>query len=235
VRRQIELLVRLQSLEQEISQLERREQQLPMDLNGLEEELGSLGQRIRDRQARLEELQRQHLRQEDDLQMLQQHLRRAAEKLDAAKNEREYRAAKRELEELEQDRARQEEGLLELAEELDELRAHQREDQQRQEALQGELAECKQRLAEELGELRENLKRLRWERDQLRGEVDPSLLRRFYLILERRQGRAVVPVRDGSCSGCYMHLPPQLANEVQRSASLVTCPHCSRVLYWEES
>lgn len=234
VRRQIELLVRLQSVEREISQLERREQELPGGLDGLEQELGELCRRIEDREGQLEELRRQRLRQEDDLQVLQQRLRRATEKLDGAKNEREYRAARRELEELEQSRARQEEELLRLSAELEDLRAHQQEDQRRREALQGELAERRSRLAEELGEVQRSLERLRQEREQLRGEVEPSLLRRFYLIMERRQGRAVVPVRDGSCSGCYMHLPPQLANEVQRGASLITCPHCSRVLYWEE-
>jgi hypothetical protein len=45
---------------------------------------------------------------------------------------------------------------------------------------------------------------------------------------------AVVSVRNGTCQGCNMNIPPQLYNVLQRGQTIETCPSCHRIIYWEE-
>ncbi|MCD4722791.1 MAG: nucleotide-binding protein, partial [Desulfobacula sp.] len=65
--------------------------------------------------------------------------------------------------------------------------------------------------------------------------IDPSLMTRFVKISKMNKGLAVVKVRKEVCMGCFMNIPPQLYIEVQRGDSLILCPQCSRILYYEQS
>ena len=61
----------------------------------------------------------------------------------------------------------------------------------------------------------------------------PDVLKRYGNIRMRR-GLAVVSVRNGTCQGCNMNIPPQLYNVLQRGQTVETCPSCHRIIYWEE-
>jgi len=62
--------------------------------------------------------------------------------------------------------------------------------------------------------------------------LDPSLMNRFAKISKMNEGLAVVNVSNEVCLGCFMNIPPQLYIEVQRGNSLISCPQCSRILYY---
>jgi hypothetical protein len=53
------------------------------------------------------------------------------------------------------------------------------------------------------------------------------------MLLEKRQGIAVAPVSNGVCQACNMNLRPQLYIELQKQQTLILCPNCSRILFWE--
>jgi uncharacterized protein len=72
------------------------------------------------------------------------------------------------------------------------------------------------------------------QRDQLTGQLPAALRKRYDMLLERRNGVAVVEARDGACLGCHMHLPPQLFNRLYVAQEVQSCPHCNRLLYLAE-
>ena len=78
-----------------------------------------------------------------------------------------------------------------------------------------------------------DIERDRTRRQSLIDTVDAELRRRYEMILSRRGGLAVVPVRDGTCQGCRMRVPPQLYNQIQRNDQIILCPSCQRMLHWE--
>ncbi len=45
-----------------------------------------------------------------------------------------------------------------------------------------------------------------------------------YSSIRMRRGLAVVSVRNGTCQGCNMNIPPQLYNTLQRGQTVETCP-----------
>jgi predicted nucleic acid-binding Zn-ribbon protein len=73
------------------------------------------------------------------------------------------------------------------------------------------------------------------QREQLTGQLPVALRKRYDMLLERRNGVAVVEARDGACLGCHMHLPPQLFNRLYVAQEVQSCPHCSRLLYLREA
>lgn len=73
------------------------------------------------------------------------------------------------------------------------------------------------------------------QRDGLTERLPATLRKRYDMLLERRNGLAVVEARDGACLGCHMHLPPQLFNRLYVAKDVQSCPHCSRLLYLGEA
>jgi hypothetical protein len=72
------------------------------------------------------------------------------------------------------------------------------------------------------------------QRDSLTGKLPTPLRKRYEMLLERREGLAVVEARGGACLGCHMHLPPQLFNRLYVAKEVQNCPHCNRLLYLAE-
>jgi predicted nucleic acid-binding Zn-ribbon protein len=66
----------------------------------------------------------------------------------------------------------------------------------------------------------------------MEAQLDPELLQR-YERLNQRHGRAIVPVINGVCYGCFMRLPTSTATE--SSKRVLTCENCGRILYWLRS
>jgi len=78
------------------------------------------------------------------------------------------------------------------------------------------------------------LEEKRSARSEFSSQLKASLLRKYENIKILRGGVAVVPARNGSCTGCNMKLRPQLYNIILRAQTLETCPSCKRILYSEE-
>ena len=87
-------------------------------------------------------------------------------------------------------------------------------------------------LAEKLDRLTAEITREQATRTELVRTVDGELRRKYEMIFSRRGGLAVVEIREGTCQGCRMRVPPQLFNEIQRNTNVVLCPSCQRILYW---
>jgi predicted nucleic acid-binding Zn-ribbon protein len=105
--------------------------------------------------------------------------------------------------------------------------------------LEGELKALADARDAEAAALKETVERLgadierdRGRRQQILGTVDEALRSRYEMILSRRGGLAVVAVRDGTCQGCRMRVPPQLYNQIQRNEQVFLCPSCQRMLHW---
>jgi len=87
-------------------------------------------------------------------------------------------------------------------------------------------------LKEKIGRLTAEIAREQATRTEIVRTVDGDLCRKYEMIFSRRGGLAVVEIREGTCQGCRMRVPPQLFNEIQRNTQVILCPSCQRILYW---
>lgn len=60
-------------------------------------------------------------------------------------------------------------------------------------------------------------------------------LRRIYERYFSKFGeRAIVPVKDGVCSGCFISIPPMRQDKIRTMDEIIYCENCGRILVWEE-
>lgn len=190
-------------------------------VNSLDEEIGGL----QDQKAEL----KQGLAQEED------NIKRSEERLPEIKTQKEYLAVLKEIDtakKVNKDLQGRLEALQAQAAELEGEKAEKeqllQEIRERVAARESEIAEALQSFDKEL-EDKDSQRSSRFE------PLPEPLRKRYALLMERRQGLAVVEARDGNCTGCHMHLPPQLFNSLFLKPEIQSCPHCNRLLYVMQS
>jgi uncharacterized protein len=153
-------------------------------------------------------------------------------RLNRVRNEKELQALRREIELSKEANQQIEEEVLRLLESVEALNASAAEAERA-------LADLEAGAVTKTAEHRTRIEQLRGEvtrehdvRAQMAAALDRSLLQKYEQIFKRRGGTAVVEVRNGTCLGCHMNLPPQFYNELQSSRDVRLCPNCHRILFW---
>lgn len=97
-----------------------------------------------------------------------------------------------------------------------------------------ELRQEQEKIRSEIEKRQEQLKTLELQEKEIIPGLDPEMLFKFERIIRSKSGLGIVPLKRGVCSGCHMILPMQFVNEVRSGKSILFCPYCSRILFYEE-
>ena len=233
MRDQLKRLEDLQRHDAKIQELENARKAIPAKLAATQADLARVEAMLQTERAQVAETERYYGEQKFQLETDEDQVSGAKHKLAQAKNTKEYMAAQRETETRREGVANREAEIAKLVEAIEAKKKVLAERAAGVQALResvekdGEVA--KERIAEIDGKIAE----LRGERDKLAAEVKPDVLKRYSGIRIRR-GLAVVGVKNGTCRGCNMNIPPQLYIVLQRGVSIETCPSCHRIIYWED-
>lgn len=73
--------------------------------------------------------------------------------------------------------------------------------------------------------------KLREAREEMIKKISIPLLSN-YEKLRARFRRAIVPVKDDVCLGCFMRVPTSLSTVGRSHQKVITCEGCGRILYW---
>ena len=96
------------------------------------------------------------------------------------------------------------------------------------------LNESKKALDSQLSSYKSEIADLKNQEEKITPGLDQEILFKFQRIIQRN-AEGIVAVKNGVCTGCHMILPGQFANEVREGESILFCPYCSRILYYEAS
>lgn len=230
---EVEQLIALQELDRRIAALEAAARAIPPFVQELESRLqGARGAREAAREAHAQLEKTRRLKEGELKQVEEQTKEKQARLWEIRKNE-EYSAVLKEIELLKAKRSALEEEILLLFDRIEEagrtvaareteLRERDADFTRLRAAKEGELDRLQQETAEFTRQRAAQARR-----------IEPGLLQSYARLLKSRGGLAVVPVKDGSCSGCFVALTPQAHNEVRKGEVLVTCATCQRILYWK--
>lgn len=233
MRDQLKRLEELQRHDAKIQELENALKAVPAKLAANQTDLARVEALLASERAQLAETERYYAEQKGQLEQDEENVSGAKHKLAQAKNSKEYMAAQRETESRRDGVASREAEITKLVEAIEAKkkvlaeRAKSVDDVRASVEKDGELARAR------IAEIEEKIAAIRAERDGLARDVRPEVLKRYSGIRIRR-GLAVVGVRNGTCQGCNMNIPPQLYNVLQRGTSIETCPSCHRIIYWED-
>ena len=70
------------------------------------------------------------------------------------------------------------------------------------------------------------------ERDKLAGEIEERAMSQYERVLRLRGENVVMGIEHSACGGCHVKLPAQVIISCKGEQELVSCPHCSRLLYY---
>jgi predicted nucleic acid-binding Zn-ribbon protein len=153
-------------------------------------------------------------------------------RMNRVRNSTELLALQREIDLSKEANAQVEEELLRVMETIESLTAQLAEAQAALHQLEEQADTAVATRRAEAESLRQELEAERGHREDLAAGMDPSLRSKYEQLFERRGGSAVVAARSGICTGCRMHIPPQLYNELQKFRDVRQCPNCHRIIYW---
>jgi predicted nucleic acid-binding Zn-ribbon protein len=231
LRDQLKLLEELQRHDARLQELESVMKSLPEKLRAAENALAELEKLLARERDELLDTEAFRKSQEDDQRDAEQLLNRAKSKLSQVKNLREANAVQREVETTRRQMDSRQEDVQKLADALSQQRGKIDEHEARLSAERKAVEDQRGLVDEKLREIQSQQAEIRVAREATAKLVKPDVLRKYGTIRMRR-GMAVVAVKDGTCRGCNMNIPPQLYNVLQRGSSLELCPNCNRIIYW---
>jgi predicted nucleic acid-binding Zn-ribbon protein len=153
-------------------------------------------------------------------------------KMNRVRNERELMAMRREVDLAKEANKLLEEQLIAIMEQLEALTARIASAEEALTTVHNEVEQATTAHQDRIAELHREIDAMGAERATAADRLSGSLRVKYEQIFARRGGSAVVEVRNGTCMGCRMNVPPQLYNELQKYRDVRLCPNCHRILFW---
>lgn len=228
---QIEILASLQTIDREIKEQTDIKRGLLSDLASKEKEIQAKQREIEGLAAAFSEMEK--LRSAKD-RVFQDEAKKAMDKrmrMNRIKNAKELQALQREIDARRQANGELEEELIQIMQQMDEVKTQLQAKETEMAALNEEWQKQQQALETQINGIDRAVSEAGSRRHGIAAQITGDLISRYELIFSRRGGTAVVEVSGGICQGCYMNIPPQLSNEVIRSEKVLLCPSCQRILY----
>ena len=154
--------------------------------------------------------------------------------MDVITTHREYEALEKQISEASAKEAEVRKALQKEEKSLAELNDAIKTMEEMIKAQENDIAESRRTLDGQLDNLKAELAELNNRENEIIPGLDQEVLFKFQRIIQRNS-EGIVAVKNGVCTGCNMILPAQFANEVHEGDSILFCPYCSRILFYEES
>jgi uncharacterized protein len=231
---QLSVLVELQTLDSEMYKLREEKRAKPEQIKALESIFEQKKAHLFELEKQSLEFQKQRKDAELELASKEEAGKKLQSQLFSLKTNKEYAAMLQQIQDAKADASLIEDKILVLFEQADKSKSEVEAEKVR---LQGEekvFALDKKKLEERVKEIDDRLSQLEAQRKQVVPGVDEKILAQYERILSNRDGLAIVEVRDNSCKGCNMSVPPQVINLIQMYERIITCEICNRMLYVQE-
>ena len=230
---QLLLLTELQRHDARIQELEQMKKSFPAKLETMNADVRRVEQMLERERQQLSETESWRKRQEDEMKSEEERAVAAKQRSAAVKNAKEYMASERELQATRKSAQERQEEVAKLVEAVasakKSIEQHEADFAALKEHVSGEEKAANDKIAEFDAQIAEERKL----REVAAARVRPDVLKKYSAIRMRR-GLAMAPVKNGTCQGCNMNIPPQLFNQLQRGDSIELCGNCNRIIYWDK-
>ncbi len=233
MRDQLELLWELQKIDLDLKGIQEKRDRYPKEMKKLDEKQNTEKERIQKEREKIELLEKERRRKEGHLNAEQEKIKRAEGKMFEVKTNKEYQALLNEIEGIKEAARREEEEILQVMDEIEELRKNITK-REKEMAISLEKIETEKKVIQEKMTRGEEAWKGQMERREvLSRQLESKLFKLYNTLKEKRQGVCIVSVKQETCQGCFVNVPPQMFIEVQKNKTLIRCPNCNRILYWD--
>jgi uncharacterized protein len=227
------LLIELQECDSQLVMLLGRKKHLPEQMDRLSHDFLIFKDVTEQNKKKYDEIKSRHNDKEKEIKKINENITKAKERLLEVKNNKEYQAILREIEVAESSCGDIETEIISLLEEMDKLSALVKKDEETLNQQKKKYEAEKGKIEADINAIDSDFINLEQKREELRKKVPGDLLAKYEKIKNRNNGVGVISVWKAVCNGCHMNIPPQLYNELQKSAELLNCPNCHRIIYFE--
>jgi uncharacterized protein len=229
---QLKTIYEAQQIYTRIRENEKKTLMAPKRMKEMDTTLEQLRERVDRGKGVVEELDKERRKKEKELETDKEKIKKFESKLYEVKTNKEYQALLKEIESAKVTNDKTEEEILVLMEKTEELKNDHEAVLKELVKVEREFEVERKSLEDELRSIDTVISELKTNRDALLRMVDNDLKATYSTLIDRRDGLAVVNVRNGVCLGCYMNIPPQLYIEATKNRQVILCPSCSRIFYF---
>ncbi len=232
VSEQIKILAELQTIDSDIYSLKKELETHPEIKKEADRNFDSKKTVLKAAEEELKNIQVRQKNLEMDLGSKEEKVKKLQGQLYSLKSNKEYQAMELEIKGLKADDSLLEEEILKT---FDAVEAAKAKVQKEKEFLLTEEKKYKAQLDvlnQRATEIQSAIQVFEEKRKVFVPNIDPKILPQYERLLKSREGLAIAPIRNNSCGGCNIGLPPQVVNEARMQEKFLTCESCARMLYW---
>ena len=230
----IEVLIQLQEINQELDVLKKEIIELEEETNVDSKKLESRQELMNVQEEKVKNLTIEFDEISLDIKVIKDKQKELAKKKKQVKTIKEFNAINNEIDDLNRKNALRENELLSKKEKVELYQSKLDNLQQQRDDILEKLDEKKSQLNDLIAERKTAIKKIEKEKAKIEKKVDENILEKFNRIYVNQDRKAIVPITDKICTGCYVQLPMQVEIDVKKNKTLILCPSCSRILYYKE-
>lgn len=231
----LKALYELQVVSSEIDRIRTLRGELPLEVQELEDQLEGRNTRLQRMDGEVKKLKGYIEQSRERIRIAQGMIEKLQEQLNSVRNDREYDALGKELENQSLDIQLFEKNIREDQERIQEIKDES-------EALMLEIKEIEEvynlknnELEEIISETRQEEERMRMAAKELEEVIEPRVLKAFKRTRKSsHNGLAVASIERDACMGCFNKIPPQRILDVHARKKIIACEYCGRVLIDKE-
>lgn len=229
----LEILVKIQSLTEEIRETAAELESIPLKIAKLEKEIEKADASFAEKKDRIQEIKKLYKMKEGDIAENDEKAKKLNQQVFSVKTNEEYRAILTEIEFLKQNNKKTEDEMMKLLEEEDQLKReidkYGRETKEYVSKRNSEIEALKKRSLEL--EEKKKIDSYAYEDDLKKLPVD---VRKVYVRIAKARGNAICLVTDNTCTGCYANLTHQFLNDLKKHDRIILCESCGRILIYRQ-
>jgi predicted nucleic acid-binding Zn-ribbon protein len=233
LKEQLELLWELQKIDLDLKSIKEDRDRIPKELKRLDEKQKIEKEKTQKEKEKIESLEKERRQKEGHLNLEQDKIKRTEGRMFEVKTNKEYQALLGEIDTLKEKKSLAEEEILQLLDEIDELKKKLLSREKEVAITLGKIEGERKKIQERMAHSEVLWKRQMERREVLSKQINSTLSKLYNTLKEKRQGVGMVSVKDETCQGCFVNIPPQMFIEVQKNNQRIQCPNCNRILYWD--
>lgn len=231
----IEAILKLQKLNSEIDHLRTDAQVFPDRLTDVQKDFDLKKRKYDESKTRILALKAELGDFQNTLSLEEQRLTKSRKKINDLSKSYEFQAMKKEIEATERSNEELGTKIKEKEAEIAKAEADFAAIEPGYKSAEDALISIRSEVEVKIGEFDGVLNQKMDEVKQLEAACDKQVLSKYKLIRQRKHQDAIVAVISGACQGCFVNVPPQMANYMrQRREQIDTCPNCQRLIFWHE-
>lgn len=230
----IELLLKLQTIDYDLGELERSKLYLPDMMTTLQREMGDAAGKLQAARATLEEKRLRQKTIDLEIKSRESELARYQQQMMAIKTNKEYDALVATIDAAKTAKSALETEQLQLLDQMTSL-------EQELGVLTEREAQIVEANTKQLALLQEKIDTIGEKvlaKETSRNEVVVGISKPNFAIYERvrkgKGGKVVNAVKRRACGACFKALTPKKVQDVKRADRIHTCDACGTLLYWDD-